>query len=230
MFRNASFYLIALLGLIIAGFWPSYFSVPPADLRLSLHVHGISMLLWLSLLIAQPWLIRTRRNDLHRSLGKVSFVLLPILAITGTVIVFEDYARNYAEPFSADALGVFFVGFWLVAMMVGFYGFAIYHRKNVQLHARCMLATAMALVVPGAFRLYSNLGNAEDFGAAFFTTTLWVSIIPLALIVGDKLRGRIYPPFVYLTIAWAINVAGFKLIYHLAWWQDFAAWSLELYS
>jgi len=59
MFRNASFYLIALLGLIIAGFWPSYFSVPPADLRLSLHVHGISMLLWLSLLIAQPWLIRT---------------------------------------------------------------------------------------------------------------------------------------------------------------------------
>ncbi len=93
-----------------------------------------------------------------------------------------------------------------------------------------MLATAMAMVVPGAFRLYSNATNAEHFGTAFFTTMLWVSIIPVALIAGDKLRGRIYPPFVYLAIAWAVNVVGFKLIYHLAWWQDFAAWSLELYS
>ncbi len=230
MFRNASFYLLAVLAIVIAGFWPTYFSVPAADTRLSLHVHGISMLLWIGLLIAQPWLIRSQRRSLHRTVGKLSLIVIPVLAISGTVIVFEDYAYNYEEPFGADALGIFFVGFWSIAILVGFWGLGIYHRKNVQLHARCMLATAITLIVPGAFRLYSNVTNADDWASVFFASMVFTALISVAVIAGDKLRGKIYPPFVYMAVAWAINMAAFKLIYLLPGWHSFAAWSLELYS
>ncbi len=62
MIRNAHWYLIALLAIIVAGFWPNYFSQPPGEVLASLHAHGIPMLLWLVTLIVQSWLIRTGRN------------------------------------------------------------------------------------------------------------------------------------------------------------------------
>lgn len=228
MFRNASFYLLALFIVIVAGFWPSYFSVPFGETRLSLHIHGISMMLWLSLLVVQPWLIRTGRNQLHRLLGKSSLLVMPVLLATGFVVSLEDYSNNYADPFSADALGILFLDFGFLVPLLLFYVMAIYHRKNVRLHARYMLSTAQFLIIPGVFRLYMQLAPTDDWGGVFFNSLLVASVIPVALIIYDKVHGKIYPPFVYLALAWAINLLGFKLIHHFDGWHSFAAWALTL--
>jgi len=187
------------------------------------------MLLWLGVLIVQPWLIRTRRNALHRAIGKASYALFPILLVSATYIVFQDLGRNYEDPMSAGALGNFYSGFVFIAILASFYGLAIYHRHDVQLHARYMLSTALALVTPGLARVFIFWFIPNGIPApGTYATMVIIGAIPLALIASDKMRGKVYPPFVYLTIAWAINLAGYKLVPRLDWWHHFAAWSLEL--
>jgi len=117
VFSNASFYLLALLIVVVAGFWKSYFFVPPRDVLPSLRAHSILMLLWLGILIVQPWLIRTRRYGLHRAIGKASYAFFPLLLIAGTYVVFQDLGRNYEDPLSAKALGNFFSGFVFMAIL-----------------------------------------------------------------------------------------------------------------
>ncbi len=229
MIRSAPWYLTALLLIVVAGFWKSYFAIPPEDTLATLHAHAIPLLLWLGMLIVQPWLIHSGNRKWHRVIGKASFALFPIVAVTTTYIVFQDLGRNYDDPLGEIALGNFFSGFVHVAILVAFYAMAIYHRRNLNLHARYMLSTALPLVTPGIFRVI--IFWLADFGfpvPSAFTMMTIVGIIPLALVAIDKLNGRIFPPFVYLTVAWSINLAGYKIVPFIDWWQDFASWSLRL--
>ncbi|MFP3947317.1 MAG: hypothetical protein ACLFWG_01175, partial [Longimicrobiales bacterium] len=56
----AAFFLLALI-----AFWPSYLSRLGAQTAYT-HLHAVTAAVWMTLLIAQPVLIRIRRFDLHR--------------------------------------------------------------------------------------------------------------------------------------------------------------------
>jgi len=211
LFRNASIYLLALAIAVIVGFWPSYFSVPLLDTRLSLHVHGITML-------------------------KISYALFPFIVVTGVVVTYEALQLGYRGSLTQENLSSYFVGFSHVAILAVFYSLAIYHRKNVQLHARYMISTAMALVAPGISRIFFFYLTSNGIPAPdLFATMVIASAIPLALIANDKIRGKMYPPkmyppFIYLAIAWAINLIGFKYAHTVEAWRIFAAWSLNVHT
>ena len=125
MFRYASFYLMGLLFLLVAGFWQTYFSIAPGDVLPSLHAHGIPMVLWALFLIVQPWLIRTGRTNWHRTIGKLSYALFPILIVSVIYVVIQDLGRNHPDPMSAGALGAYFIGYIHAGIMALFYGLAI---------------------------------------------------------------------------------------------------------
>ena len=229
LFRNASFYLLALAIAVIVGFWPSYFSVSLSDTRFSLHVHGITMLLWLGVLVAQPWLIRRGNRDLHRRVGRMSYALFPFIVATGVVVSYEALQSGYGGSFTQENLTAYFLALSHVAILAVFYSLAIYHRKNVQLHARYMISTAMALVTPGFSRIFFFYLTSNGIPAPdIFTTMVIASAIPLALIANDKFRGKIYPPFIYLAVAWAISLIGYKYAHTIEAWRMFAAWSLNV--
>jgi hypothetical protein len=61
--------------LAIAAFWKPYFSHPASVTEPYLHAHVFFVGLWMAALIAQPLLIRARRLDLHRAIGRASFAL-----------------------------------------------------------------------------------------------------------------------------------------------------------
>jgi uncharacterized membrane protein len=46
------------------------------------HLHGFLMLAWMALLIVQGGLIRGGNRALHRALGRVSHVLVPLIVIS----------------------------------------------------------------------------------------------------------------------------------------------------
>jgi hypothetical protein len=54
------------------------------------------------MLIVQPWLIRSRRRDIHRVIGRVSFVLAPLVVISA-LCVLGFYVLLCFEWFSALA-------------------------------------------------------------------------------------------------------------------------------
>ena len=120
-----------------------------------MHVHGIALLLWCLLLIVQPYLIRTKRNGLHKQVGKFSYLLVPIIAYS-TVDLYKFRLRELTALSTRDYLFTASVLNALLTFLI-FYGLAIYFRKSPAIHARYMVCTVFALftaVIDRIIRFY----------------------------------------------------------------------------
>ncbi len=77
------FFIIATL-IVLIGFYNTYIVFFPKfeQFKTFHHVHGFVMVLWLATLIAQPILITKKKYKWHRAIGKVSYILVPIIVIS----------------------------------------------------------------------------------------------------------------------------------------------------
>lgn len=146
-YRHAPYLVGFVLLVIVAGFWASYFA-SGEGVPLAFHVHAISSMMWLALLIVQQVAIQRRAVDLHRWLGRASFVLFPLMML-GFMMIMNRAADRFetgASPVSVALGPAFGVGMAsaLAAYLTLFY-FALKNRRNVQLHAGYMLATPLIL-------------------------------------------------------------------------------------
>ena len=234
--RNSSFALAAFLVFVVLAFWPSYFSNLLDQPTYHPHAHGIAMLLWCVLLIAQPYLIRSGRRELHRRIGKLSFAL--VLAIVLTTANFIHFrlgdipvpqlppAAYYVLSLILNALLVFVVLFTL----------AIRYRKNTAIHARFMLCTVFPLFTPVTDRL---IGNYAPGLAAFVPQIAGTAVLPvvgfaladlilIGLSIWDLRAGRriyAFPVALGLLLAYHASVLTF---YAFPFWQRFCSWFLNL--
>lgn len=229
MYRNAVYWFVLLLIIIVAGFWPSYFA-QLGGAGLHHHLHAVPMLAWVLLLIVQAWLIRSRRRPLHRKLGRFSLVLAPLVFVAGIHVVGVDIAKRDL-PYGTHDLGIFWFGLFLAFAYVLFYVLAIRHRRNLPLHQRWMAATALVFLIPGLGRLSGNLGQATGLPTPDFGQTLWVPLIfSLILILREWRAGHIYNPWPVFAVLWTINIWAFNEIYRLDFFRSFAHWMASLWS
>jgi hypothetical protein len=196
-YRHAHYYVGFVLLVIMAGFWASYFNKVGGAMPLAFHVHAISSMTWLALLIAQHLTIQRRANAFHRQMGRASFALFPFL-ILGFVMIINLTAANYTlggSPVTA-ALGPSFgigMGIAIVAYLTLFYQ-ALKHRRNVKLHAGYMLATPLILF-------------ESPFSRVMGDYLPWMNVI-----------GSEFPHAILDTIAISdALVAGFALV---LWWRN----------
>lgn len=139
-----------LLGLLIfsfLGFYKTYFGLFPDFRQTSgvVHFHVLSILSWFALLFLQAWLARQRRFGLHRKIGRLSYVLVPLIVL-GFVLVTNHGQIRHKSP---DLLGatLFDGGLFLL-----FYALAMVHRKNPASHARYMILSTLPFINPGLGR------------------------------------------------------------------------------
>ena len=83
IYKNIVVYFVSFLLLAIWAFWPSYFSHILTDIEPHIHFHGITMSLWCLMLIGQAFLIRLKKYKIHRVVGKFSYLLAPLILISG---------------------------------------------------------------------------------------------------------------------------------------------------
>jgi len=225
LYRNAFYWFIALLVLLVIGFWQSYFSKLFGDVHPTHHLHAIAMIGWMLLLITQSWLIRNRRNDRHRTLGKLSFVLAPAVVISGVIVTF--YAQAHSEnPLSPFALGIFWFGFFSVGVFAAMYVQAIRHRKNMQLHARYMILTALAFIMPGLARAVGQyIAPLGVWTPSFYQMTYVPLLIGLWFMLMDMKNSRPYKPFLVSNVFWGINAIMWIVLPKSETWKAFTAWS-----
>ncbi|MBX7533675.1 hypothetical protein K3165_12140 [Qipengyuania sp. 1XM1-15A] len=132
----------------VAGFWPSYFLLFATPIPFAFHVHAFTSLAWLLFLIAQSLTIHNRQPAWHRTMGRASFVLFPLLILGFVSIINLSASRFAAEenPFIMQLGPAFGIGMVtaIAAYLYLFYN-ALKHRRNVRLHAGYMLATPAIL-------------------------------------------------------------------------------------
>lgn len=210
-YANAPIYFALALLATVAGFFPSYFAKLGAT-DAAHHFHGIMATLWMVMLIAQGWSARVRRFPLHRWVGWSSVVIAPLFVVSGLLMVRIMLAA--ADGFSRTYGGR--LAFVDVTTMLGFgaaYGLAIYHRRQIGLHARYLAATAVMALPPGLARLLGHWApGIRSFEAAFHGGYFLAELVVAALIVDDYRKGKIRAPYVMLGALLVGQQVGFRLL------------------
>jgi len=229
-YRHAHWFLLAIFPLAALAFWPGYLATI-GTAPLQMHAHGVTATLWLLLLIAQSWTIHAGNNRLHRTLGTSSLVLFPLFLAGGSMI-FLGMAQRFVEapsPFyPLFAPGLAWIDVVSVAAFAWCYYSALRTRREVQLHARYMLATVIFLLPPILGRLTPILpplaiGGPEDFwklGIGFQLANAITAAIAFVLALRS---GRHGGPFFLAGAVVVLDALLFQFVGPLpAWRQMFA--------
>jgi hypothetical protein len=219
-YNNAWIYFLIGMLVIIAGFLPSFF------LKLSTtdfwhHIHGMSATLWLSLLVIQPLLYKLGKMDVHRSLGKISYLVVPLLVIGGfKMIATMIQHRNEYPPLDAYRLG--FLDTVSTIAFIYLFAMAIRHVRTTGLHARYMAATVILLEPPGLGRLLFRLfpGYVNNFVTDLHITFIVLEVVIILLLLDDRRRdGTFSKPYLTLLALFVFLHITMPFSATWQWWQ-----------
>lgn len=223
VYINTAIFIFLILIAIQWGFYQSYTSQFPHFKNITplIHIHGALLMTWMLLLIVQPLLIQTGRANLHRTIGKVSWVLGPLIIISLFLIGRGGYFRgiegNVPEHENLTFIVLDMRGFLSFAI---FWSLAMINRKLSASHMRYMIATGILAIGPGAGRgLGASFGLS--LGDAITITDVFELVIVGILLGVDVYRKKNYKPFL---IVFLVLLVG-KVLWQLrdtAFWQTFA--------
>ena len=222
-FENSGYYLLGLIILVVLGFWDSYFSklfAQTNEFNIYFHFHAIIAFLWILMVIVQPFLIKRGAIDLHRKIGKLSYLLIALVFISVILLV---HSRHTIEE---ENLGIrLLVPFKDLIILGTTYFIAMCNRKTTPIHARAMIATGIVFIEPSLLRVIRNF---LEVGAPYMVTAWIVYLILLIMtVVTWKYRkGRWVFPLVllmYLTVH-LIMMFGIQITPL----ENFAKWFIQL--
>ena len=204
-----------MAGFIVAGFafnlamGRSSFGMPWL-----VHFHAWVMMGWVALYVTQNTLIFSDRVALHRRLGWLSVVWLPLILVMGTLITRFSLQSQGGPPFFDQNQFLFGDPLMLLGA-VSLAGWAITVRRNTGWHRRLMYCSFAMLTGPGIGRLLPS--------PLFIPYTWYVeAVLPPVLfaivgIVADKRRyGRAHPAWF-----WGIGmVVGIQIVADVVAYSD----------
>ena len=190
-FDNAGYFFIGILIVAVFGFVPSYFpsfSGNEVEFTFYTHFHAVNMVLWLGVLIAQPFLIRHGLNHWHQTLGRISYVQVPLWMLSSLLLIHSRLGTSDLLPVAAH----FWIAFKDLVVIGPTYGLAIYYRRNTAYHARFMVGTSFQLLEPGLTRALINFLPLPSPVIALVATHLLIDSSLIYLAVKDRKlrRGR----------------------------------------
>ena len=95
-YNRVSLLSIAILIVLTWGFYRTYIIFFPSfeGFQFVHHFHGATMLLWMAILVVQPWLMSQNKFRIHKAIGKSTFVLAPILMVSIFLVARMTYHNN----------------------------------------------------------------------------------------------------------------------------------------
>ncbi len=204
-YKYTGYFLLLLIPLIFAGFYKSYFQSFPdfgPNINVFVHLHAFIASLWVLMLIAQPFLIFNRKLALHRKVGKLSYIVFPLLILSFIPQIIKIIrTENIANLFFPLGDGV---------LLIAFYSLAIYNRKLRSKHMRYMVAGALVLLGPTVGRIGPNLLGWSEL----FTQNIQYAIIYtilISLILYDRKNHRKFQPYLVVIAGFMIH----QVVYHV---------------
>lgn len=227
-FSRSGPYFAGLFLVALVAFWPTYLSRAAFSASsVYTHLHAFTATLWMLMLVAQPLTIRTRRLAWHRLLGRVSYVLAPLILVSIVLLAHSRLRGLSAEAYPIQT----YVLYLQVSLAVLFglsYGLAIYTRRAVALHARFMVCTALTLIDPVAIRLMFWAAPTPSWNYQWFTFGL-TDLVLVALICLER-HGRagrkVFPAMLALFVL--AQVPALFWLTDAPPWQAFARWFAAL--
>lgn len=195
LFPSITWWLLLLVPFVFFGFYPSYFSKLLSPMDSIFHVHAFFMGLWVTLAIVQPFLIHKKKIRMHRRLGKLSYLVMPLVLVTGYMVISQAYNARVEQAIASAAtsgtkaenlisnlqetiiIGIVYL-FWLAC----FYGLAVINRRRMIAHATFMFAAILTLLGPTLDRLIFHIYDYFEIQFNLFAETAVFVFIDLLLL------------------------------------------------
>jgi len=155
------------------------------------------MSLWMACLIAQPLLISRKKYRVHKMIGKISFVLAPLLMISIFGVSRMTFQRNLSASTIEDALAEISLSIPGLIIFAVLYGLAITNWHRTYYHMRYMIGTALLMIGPGLGRVLI-LSFEIPPPVAVSITLAAVSVLAITLLGVDFLKKHDYKPFLII--------------------------------
>jgi uncharacterized membrane protein len=197
-YRHISYLFIAVLLLIFCAFFKTYFGLFPSFTGTTtlVHVHAVTVLLWFAMLIGQPMLIRTKQIALHRLVGRISYLLVPLMVISFLLM-------SRLHQLRGKDLMMFTANFSDISLFLVLYGLAIIYRHTVTYHARFMIMTVLPF-------LGASVGRLPSFP---ISSALLGLLIILGLLLFERFTRRVYRPYlISLAVFMGLLIVPYSLL------------------
>jgi hypothetical protein len=158
-----------------------YLTNDPTHMPPVVHLHGVTFISWMTLLMVQTYLINVKNVALHRSLGTFGIALGTAVLFTGTLITLLGMSNgNPNGPFYYDLM------YLSVMALLGFaflFTLAIRDVRDPQMHRRLILFATIPLLPPGINRMYQVVFQLDYLPV--LATYLTMAAIATAILAHD---------------------------------------------
>ena len=206
-YKNLGYFLMALIPLTFLGFFKTYFNQIPTfeeNITPYIHLHAAIASIWIIMLITQPLLIRNKKLDLHRKIGKISYFVFPLLILS--------FIPQMGRIFHSDNPTVLFFPLADSILLTLCYSLAIYYRKSPPRHMRYMIGTAIVFLGPTIGRIGPLvLGLSEKVTQNAQYGLIYLILISLMLL--DRKHGKKYQPYLLIISVWILHQITFNIIF-----------------
>ncbi|TDQ16631.1 hypothetical protein DFQ04_2753 [Algoriphagus boseongensis] len=228
-YRLTSVFMILIIAGVQWGFYRPYLSQFPTFTNATpvIHIHGALLMGWMMLLVIQPLLINFKKVKLHRSIGKISWILGPMIIISMFLVGRGSYWRGL--DFISQNPGSFTASDNLAVMVLdirGFVTFAIFwalamaYRKNSGSHMRYMIATGLLAIGPGVGRGLMATFDLSLHSALTITDVL--DLLIAGVFIGyDFARKKDSKPYLIVFTFFLVGAILWQYCYS-EFWQNFA--------
>ena len=228
-YKNIGFFIITVLAFVILGFYNSYYGLIPTfkGVSVAMHIHGTIMLGWFLLLIVQPILIRQNKFELHKKLGKISYVLAPLVVISILLVSKAQFLHNFNLQTRQDNIAILTLDLPLAFTFSTFYILAMLNKKRTAYHMRYMISTALLIMIAGTVRIFLNYFGLE-FPQAVQCGWLLIVSLTLFFVMYDLAKRSSYKPYLIALIFFLGNYS-IWLCRYTSGWQAFGGKWADLF-
>jgi hypothetical protein len=219
-----SAFFVLILIVLAWGFHRTYTIYFPhfKGFKFAQHFHGAIMLLWMFILIAQPLLIRYNKVQIHRAIGKFTYILAPVLFVALFLVSRMVYLRTLSTGGTqAEAIGSMTNSIPDLIDFIVLYSLAVIYRKNTFRHMRFMICTSFLMIGPGLGRALFIYFKLPDIQVTQINTIVILSI-GLFLWITDIVKGKWLSPYVAGILAILFMRLCYFNMYSSAW-QSFGS-------
>jgi hypothetical protein len=214
-YKNLGYFLLILAAFVAAGFYKPYFAlIPDFDPSITplVQIHAILLMGFVVLLVAQPLLIRFKQRGLHKSLGRLTYFLMPLLVASCVGVIFKEYAEALSRTPSIEAaLRSIFSDVAQLVLLALFYLLAILNRRNVPIHMRYMIVVALIVAPAGIARVLGYWFDVPRYASGLASNAILDAVL-IALILFDRRNHLNYRPYLLALPLFALSHAAFALL------------------
>jgi len=190
------------------------------------HFHGIMLMSWFGMLIIQPFLIRLGKTRLHRQLGRLGYVLAPLVCYSIFLVTKLVYYREIQHRPENSVLAQLSLDIPTIFIFGLFFALAMINRRSPQAHMRYMIGTSLLMIGPGLGRTLIVFGGVA-FPMAVTIVYYVAEAVSVLFLLNDFRKGNSVKPMLTITVILIAN--------HLLWsfqesafWQGIAKWFVSI--